>query len=444
MRSIIIVLLIVMNINLFSQELEIITAGRSTVKVRILDHSSKQQLLTSQHVVQDNSLRKQFTARTFRLADNRLIIELYDRQALLVNTLEDFKKLEEVRFVKNIIWNLRKNISYKIELTYEEGLELKKSDDPNWLPQFKSEFSESPFEVFRLSTGQILFLNHSASLKYAVIYPDLKTLAAENTTVQEQYYGFTDDEYLMKRLAEGDELQDFEPNQHFIYPSYVNRIIQSHELKLVEQRVFVNDSYGNLYLSGKGYYVLIDEENQETRAGNKLAVLDLRIYPTMEAVRESQRKYEQFKQGVAMSQPTHFYQELSDKYGEYFIKNIPALIDSLPAVLNFDKEQLSIDEKGLEIIDESLKWNGTDFSLFDHWFPSVLAYYGQFFIASKNQGKWNMKWEKERKVWIPQVVVGNKPAFDSNEFYKSMYEGPIPLKWAGDFDQRTLKLRVGK
>ena len=36
----------------------------------------------------------------------------------------------------------------------------------------------------------------------------------------------------------------------------------------------------------------------------------------------------------------HFYQKISDKYGEKFPEFVPQLIDTLPSILNFDKEQL--------------------------------------------------------------------------------------------------------
>ena len=52
------------------------------------------------------------------------------------------------------------------------------------------------------------------------------------------------------------------------------------------------------------------------------------------------------------------------------------------------------------------------------------------------------KVDSENKVWIPEVLLNdNTTTFDSNDFYKSMYEGPIPIKWAGDFDQNRKKWR---
>ena len=80
----------------FSQELEIITSDKTHVTVKIIDDKTKQKLLTDFQGVQDNELRKKLTARTFRLSDNRLIVEFYDKQAIVVNNLADLKRLEEV------------------------------------------------------------------------------------------------------------------------------------------------------------------------------------------------------------------------------------------------------------------------------------------------------------------------------------------------------------
>ncbi|MGV3656603.1 MAG: hypothetical protein ACO1NX_01565 [Chitinophagaceae bacterium] len=111
-------------------------------------------------------------------------------------------------------------------------------------------------------------------------------------------------------------------------------------------------------------------------------------------------------------------------------------------LLNFDKEQLSFDEAGIELIDEALKWNGTNYKLFDTWFPSVLAYYGQFYIMNKGDGQWTAKRDEDYNLWVPQVVLSDKTiAFDMRVFYKDIYEGPIPLKWAGDYDGHLKKMR---
>jgi len=436
-------------VDTFSQEFEIITSNKSQVKVKIIDDNAKQQLLAKFKGVQDNNLRKKLTARTFQLSDNRIIVEFYDKQAIIVDNISDFKKLEEVTFVKNIVWNLKKNISYKINLPFVKGLEIVKTEKPRQLTQFKSENPKYyDFEVYQLSTDQILFIykSESESEKYSTIYPDLKTLASENSTVNEQYYGFEDDEYLMKKLSNGDNLSDYEPNEHLVYPKYVKQIIKSHRLKLIEKRVFVlNDFYGNLYSSEKGYYVLIDEENQKNGSGKKLKILTLRIYSTLEEVRSAQNRYEEFKRDFKLGFSEHFYHQLSKKYGDQFPQHVASLIDSLPIVLNFDKEQLTLDDKGIEIVDEALKWNGTNLHLFESWFPSALAYYGQFFITNKKEGKWKVKFDNERNVWIPEVLLNdNTSAFDSIDFYKSMSEGPIPMKWAGDFDQREKKWKSEK
>ncbi len=57
------------------------------------------------------------------------------------------------------------------------------------------------FEVYELNTGQILFLDKSENFKAATIFPDIKTLASEKTSVLETAYGSDDDEHLMKVLS---------------------------------------------------------------------------------------------------------------------------------------------------------------------------------------------------------------------------------------------------
>jgi ribosomal protein S24E len=355
--------------------------------------------------------------------------------------VDDLKKLDRIRFVKNTVDFLKKNITYKIELTFEEGNRIIQNEKLNRLSNLKIDMPEYyNFEVYELTAGQILFLDKSQNFKSATIYPDLKTLSSDNNTIQEQIYSSDDDEYLMKKLASGDALLDYEPNDHLIYPKYLKDLIINHKLSPIEQMVYVADFFGNLYKSENGYYILVDEVNQKNGAGNKMRILNLRIYDSLEQVRQAQKKYEVFKNKEVTSE--HFYQKISDKYGENFPKFVPQLIDTLPTLLNFDKEQLSTDSAGIDLVDEALKWNGTNYELFDTWFPSVLAYYGECYIKNKQEGKWTMYFNKESKVWIPEVKLGNgTSAWDWIDFYKDLYEGPIPLRWTGDWDGTRKEVR---
>ena len=441
MRQIFLIIFALTTLNSFSQKLDITTINKVKVPVTLLDSVAKSQLLTQFNGRKDNTLRKKWTARTFLLTDGKIVVELYDKQAVLIDNIEQLKKLEEVRFVKNTIDFLKKNISYKIELTFEKGKQIIEADNPKKLTQFKSDLPEwYDFEVYELSTGQILFLDKSENFKAAAIFPDIKTLASENTSVLEAAYGSDDDEHLMKVLASGDRLSDYDVNDHLLYPKYLKDLIKNHQLTLVGQKVYVSDFFGNLYKSENGYYILIDEVNQKNGAGDKMRILSLRIYETLQDVKNAQTKYQEFKnKGVTSEQ---FYQKISNKYGENFPAFVKQLTDTLPSILNFDKEQLSFDSSGIDLVDDALKWNGTDYKLFDTWFPSILAYYGQCYITNKQDGKWTMYFDKESKVWIPEVKLKNgSSAWDWIDFYKDLVEGPIPLRWAGDWDGSRKKMR---
>ena len=56
-------------------------------------------------------------------------------------------------------------------------------------------------------------------------------------------------------------------------------------------------------------------------------------------------------------------------------------------------------------LDEALKWNGTNYKTLIVEFPSILVYYGQCYIADKKKVKWTMYFDKESKVWIPEVKL---------------------------------------
>lgn len=441
MRQILLIIFALTTLNSFSQKLDITTIDKSKVSVALLDSTAKSQILTQFNGRQDNTLRKKWTARTFLLSDGKVIVEFYDKNAVLIDNIEQLKKLEEVRFVKNTIDFLKKNISYKIELTFEKGRQIIETNNPKKLTQYKSDLPQwYDFEVYELNTGQILFLDKSENFKAAAIFPDIKTLASEKTSVLETEYGSDDDEHLMKVLASGNRLSDYDVSDHLFYPKYLKDLIKNHKLTLVDKKVYVSDFFGNLYKSENDYYILVDEVNQKNGAGNKMPILSLRIYEKLQQVKDAQTRYEAFKNKGVTSE--HFYQKISDKYGERFPTFVKQLIDELPLILNFDKEQLSFDSLGIDIVDEALKWNGTDYKLFDKWFPSILAYYGQCYIADKQEGKWSMYLDKESTVWIPEVkLTDGTSAWDWIDFYKDLCEGPIPLRWTGDWDGSRKKMR---
>lgn len=442
MRQILLIIFAFGTMISFSQTLDITTLDKSKISIRLLDSTSRSQLITLFNGRIDNAFRKKWTARTFLLSDGKVIIEFYDKQAVLLDNIEQLKKIREVRFVKNKIDFLKKNISYKIELTFEKGKQIVVAENAKRLTQYKSDLPQwYDFEVYELSTGQILFLDKSKNFKAAAIFPDIKTLASENTSVLESAYGSDDDEHFMKKLASGDRFSDYEVNDHLLYPKYLKDLIKNHKLTLIEQKVYVSDFFGNLFKSENGYYILVDEVNQKNGAGKKMRILSLRIYETLQKVKEARGRYEAFK-GIDVKSE-HFYQKITDKYGQNFPEFVTQLIDTLPSILNFDKEQLSFDSLGIELVDEALKWNGTDYELFDTWFPSVLVYYGQSYIVDKKDGRWTMYYDKEAKVWIPEVTLDDGfSAWDWRSFYKDLYEGPIPLKWAGDWDGSMRKWKA--
>lgn len=438
-RRLLYIILTLLSLQAASQKMTIITLDNSKVEVSIISDSARQEFLQNFNGKKDYTLAKKWTARTYRLSDNRILIEFYDRQAALISNSTDFDKLKEVRFIKTYIDFLKKNISYKIEITYDKGKEIVKLLNPKKLEQFRNELLDfTSIEVYELPTGQLLFLNTTNNLKSAAIYENIKALASECNDVSNQYYG--DMEASSKKFINGDPLLDYETDGQLVYPKDEKQIIENHRLILTETKVYVEQFYGNLYKSEKGYYVLINEVNQKNGGGRKMRVLIARVYESLEEVREAQTKYEKRKNEDVKSE--HFYQKISDKYGKDFSSFTNQLIDTLPLILNFDKEQLTFDSIGMAIVDEAIHWNHSNYALFDNWYPGVLAYYGQCYMTEKKEGNWVVKKDKEFNVLIPHLVLlDGEDAFDMRGFYKDLSEWPISIKWAGDWDGHRRQMR---
>lgn len=419
------------------QKMTVTTLDNFKIDVDLISDSTKRTLLQKFQGKQNNAIRKQWTARTYWLSDDRILIEFYDGQAAIVKCKADYDKLNEVRFTKNYIDFLKKNITYKIEISFEKGLELSKFAKriTNLKPEMPQYFD---FDVYEMQSGQILFISKSENTKSATVYENMKGLCSDNNDILSQYYQGM--EAWTEKLVAGDPLLDYDIDGHLVYPKDIPTLIKNHNLSLVESKVYVNDFYGNLYKSDKGYHVLIDEVNQKNGAGNKMPILTVRIYEKLQNVKSAQAKYEKFKNEGVKSE--HFYQQISDKYGRDFPVYTQKLIDTLPSILNFDKEQLSFDSVGMSIVDEAIRWHHSNYKLFDIWYPNVLAYYGQCYMTDKKDGKWIVKKEKEYAVWTPHLVLSNnEDAFDVYDFYKDLSEWPQSIKEAGDWDGWRKKMR---
>jgi len=436
-RPFLFILLIFLSLATAAQKITITTLDKHTFDVDIVSDSAKRKLIQEFHGKQDNTIRKRWTARTYRLSDNRILLEFYDGQAALVKNADDFEHLHGVRFAKNYIDFLKKNITYKIEIPLQKAIELSKS--AKRISDLKPDIPEYfDFEVYQMQTGQILFINKSRYDKSATVYENMKGLCSDNNDILSQYYQGM--EAWTKKLISGDPLFDYDLDELIVYPKDIPALIKNHHLTLVESKVYVADFYGNLYKSDQGYYILIDEINQKNGSGNKMRILDVRIYEKIQDVRAAQTKYQKFKNEGVKSES--FYQRISDMYGKDFPLYTKRLIDTLPYILNFDKEQLSFDSVGMSIVDEAIHWHHSNYKLFDTWFPGVLAYYGQCYMRDKKDGKWVVKKEKEYDVWTPHLVLSNnEDAFNVYDFYKDLFEWPYSIKEAGDWDGQRKKMR---
>ena len=402
------------------------------IKTELVSDSVKKALIKDFKGVQDTSLRKKETARTYKLSDGRILVEFFDKQAVTYTNYDDFKKAETVTFFKNDIWFLKKNITYKISSSVEEASLLSQYGGSH-LKQYTSNAPDfHSLSVYKIFSGQVLVIYDSEHWKYAFIYENIKAVASEIPEVFDKEYSSM--EVFAEKFIEGDPLLDFEPNEHFIYPDDEKKLIDNHKLQLIESKVYIDEFYSNLYKSDSGYYILIEDFSQVNPHTNKPLIIGTAyLFETLDEVRNAQKRYEETKDSVGYTE--HFYQQISNKHGKDFPKYVDQLIDLLPSILNIDKEQLTINSAGIEVLDAAIEWNHSNYQLFDLWFPSVLAFYGQCIINDRKDGTWVTKYDAENKVWIPWIILkDNKPAFDVLDFYNDLYESPVDLKWAGNWD----------
>jgi|SRR6218665_22293 len=443
MRHLILAFLIVAALAGNAQPMEIISPEQSRVNVTIIDSNTKTDLIKKYQGKQDNGIRKKWTARTYQLSDGRIVVELFDAQAVLINNLDDLKKIDRVRFVKNSVSHLKKNVSYKIELTVEEGKQLAANTGTKRFTKFNKIIRlNHELEVYELNTGQILFLQTPEDYLKTAIYPDPKSLASENRDIEEQLYGSDDDEELMKKIASGDRLPDYEMSSYLIYPKYIDELIKNHKLHMIRKKMYVSSFFGDLYQSEYGYYFLIDDEKQKNGAGDKMQILNLHIYDSLQQAEAEERKYALNKDKPNTSE--HFYQKISTRYGKNFALHVPQLIEQLPGILNIDKEQFTTDSAGMDLLDESLKWHAGNYKHFDSWFPGVLAYYGECYRQIKSDGEWITGFDKKYKVWIPEMKLRDGTmAWDWRDFYANLMEWPTEIRFAGDWDgkRKTRKMK---
>lgn len=55
--------------------------------------------------------------------------------------------------------------------------------------------------------------------------------------------------------------------------------------------------------------------------------------------------------------------------------------------------------------------------------------------------QWSMYLDTSAHVWVPEVKLPDGSfAWDWIDFYKDLAEGPVPLRWAGDWDGKIRAL----
>ena len=426
-----------MSMHAMGQQLDVNINGED-ISVEIIDHASKLKLIDELDGQVNTNLFKPWTKHTMQLTDGSLLVEFYDRQAVRVKDENDLIKLAPVRFVKNYIYFLKKNISYKYPVDISQ--DLTKYNRAKKLSNQSDNPYAYTYEIWELEGGDILFILDVQGQKTTTVYNDIKTLAsdinatlnAESEELLAQNYGGMEE--WSQKLIFGDPLLDFEPNEHLIYPEYLAPLIQNHALVLQSSNIYVDMFRSDLYRSDRGYFVLVHDPNQVDVTGDKMSILTARLYENQAQLDRAISQYEVSSRKGFESE--HFFQKISEQFGADYPQKADSLIYLLPQILNFNTTDLTFDEEGMLVVDEAIRWNHIYEDRFDSWFPSVLAFYGKCYSSLREPARWSTKFVREHGVHIPTLLDDAGDAiFDPNEFYKSLNEWPIPMRWAGRMDK---------
>ncbi|MEM6297940.1 MAG: hypothetical protein AAF740_04535 [Bacteroidota bacterium] len=356
-----------------------------------------------------------------------MILEFYDRSGLLVNQ-NDFKYLEDVRFIKNQVEFLKPRVSYYFKLSNEEASELISLHEGRLLKNYKPEegledFPEFSFSVFQLENNQVII----QQMDTAYLYEDIKALAFNDYRIKNLYYP-EGSESGKNEFIDGNLPQEYNINSYFIYPKEAQKIIKSHQLKPEQENIqFDRVSKSILYLSPRGYSILLEDFEQTNPVTNdKLGIGSAHLFQTKEEFEERytrlQNHRKKLDENPELRRGTHFYKELSDKYGKDFPNYTMQEINKLPSLLNFDSEELKFDKECLSILTEAIKWNYDPEEFVNQLIHPVLSYVGEYY-KSRGKGDWKMKLDREGEVWEPWFTNSKgKALFDCMALYKSFYE----------------------
>ena len=411
--------------------MKIIYPNQFEVEIQVLNPKELKKILETKNGEIHKSLSIELTAKTYSINTNQIAIEFYDKSGILVNNQKDFENLKRVRFIKNKVGFLKPKISYYFRISGKEADDLINQLDGKHLKKYKAEFEEYfGFKVFQLSNGQVIIRYKDES----TLYENLEALAFDNSEVLNILYpeGYDSgkDEFINGKLP-----IKFNINNYFVYPTEVKKIIKTHELTKIKEDIKFDYTFKSiLYESANGYFILIDDFEQLNVGGTaKIGIGTAYIFDSMEDFENEYKRIldwrREYEANPELRGGVHIYKDLSDKYGEDFPNHTIEELNKLPSILNFDSTELKFDKECISILTESIKWNHGGDEFLDKIIHPILSYIGEYY-KSEGKGDWNMRLDREGKVWEPWFTNSEgKELFDIINLYKDFLEAEygIPM-----------------
>jgi len=282
--------------------------------------------------------------------------------------------------------------------------------------------------VFQLANNQVV-------IKYkedSYLYEDLEALAFHNDQILNKHYPELYDsgkeEFVNGRLP-----TQFNINNYFVYPKEAKKIIRTHKLTKVKEDIKFDFTFKSiLYQSENRYLILIDDFEQfNVGRSAKIEIGTACIFKTMEDFEKEYKKIldwrREYESNPELIGGVHIYKDLSDKYGKDFPNHTIEELNKLPSILNFDSTKLKFDKECISILTESIKWNYGGDEFLNKIIHPILSYIGEYY-KSTGKGDWDMKLDREGKVWEPWFTNSEgKELFDITNLYEDFLEAEYEI-----------------
>lgn len=327
-----------------------------------------------------NAYRLAGTRACHLLRDGRYAFELYNGDALLVESLRDAKALKNLQLVRGAAG------------TTHWQMPLNESQTSNFLADGPELFEDTQIDsgsIYLLTTEELLFVPEKG--KPGILFSDKISLLTHLKMLS--FYESEASKYLSNQLVDGNILPGLEERLIFLSEPQMKQVALRHDGKYVRpyqdsvRRVIRLDNNGFLLWHSRHQYAryFLDE-------------------PALTAYLSAQSY---------AGQPELLMEAVIRQYGDSLVNHPQTLDINLPASSIIEKEKLDYSLKSLQEVAVALSWQ-RDKIYNEEVALGLLAYTGEV-LRKVKKGKWALVEDENSGLLFPKILSANKQSDDVME-----------------------------